>query len=282
MASGVLDVNTIKETGKVVGVYAGLEPVLLVGDVDLAKKVLSTQFEDFVNHTYFQHENAPMGQSVLTLQDDRWRETRKIITPTFTSSKLRSMQTLIDESCLDLIEQLDLNKGKPVDVKDLICGFTMDVIASTAFGTKVNTAKNPQNEIAVNGRRFLSNDLSLTNIAMMMTPWISFKILKLSFFTDTAQYFSDVTLSILKKRRQDPSSRRQDLIQYLMEAEYDGQRLTDKEIADNGVLFFLAGHDTSSIALIHCLHFLALNPDVQSKLQAEIDELHLDGQKIRL
>ncbi|KAI1292703.1 Cytochrome P450 3A29 [Halotydeus destructor] len=279
MASGLVDVATIRETGKVVGVYAGLVPALLIGDVEMAKKVLSSQFQDFVNHNSFQQEDGPMGESVFNLRDERWRETRKIITPTFTASKLRSMQSLMDESCSDLIEQLDLSEGKPVDIKDLICGFTMDVIASTAFGTKVNTAKNPQNEIAVNGRRLLSNDLSFKHIVMMMMPWFSFNVLKLS-FTDTAQFFSDVTISILKKRRQDPRLKRQDLIQCLMEAEHVGKRLTDKQIADNGVIFFLAGHDTSSIALIHCLHFLALNPKVQSKLQAEIDELYLSGQEI--
>ncbi|KAI1298496.1 putative cytochrome P450 6d4 [Halotydeus destructor] len=176
-ASGLLDVATIRETGKVVGVYAGLEPVLLVGDVDLAKRVLSTQFDDFVNHTPFQQENAPMGQSVFTLKDNRWRETRKIITPTFTSSKLRSMQSLIDESCLDLIEQLDFNKGKAVDIKNIICGFTMDVIASTAFGTKVNTAKNPQNEIAVNGRRHRDSNMILAIFAILVSIslWVIYR-----------------------------------------------------------------------------------------------------------
>ncbi|KAI1288132.1 Cytochrome P450 3A21 [Halotydeus destructor] len=65
-----------------------------------------------------------------------------------------------------------------------------------------------------------------------------------------------------------------------MDAEQDGVKLTDKEIADNGLLFFLAGHDTSSITLTHCLYLLALNQTVQETLHKEIDGLFATGQEI--
>ena len=47
--------------------------------------------------------------------------------------------------------------------------------------------------------------------------------------------------------------------------------LTDKEVYANAALFLMAGNDTTSIMLAYTSYLLALNPDIQEKLQSEID-----------
>ena len=47
--------------------------------------------------------------------------------------------------------------------------------------------------------------------------------------------------------------------------------LTDKEVCANATLFLMAGNDTTSIMLAYTSYLLALNPDIQEKLQSEID-----------
>ncbi|KAL9967761.1 hypothetical protein ACROYT_G026053 [Oculina patagonica] len=49
-------------------------------------------------------------------------------------------------------------------------------------------------------------------------------------------------------------------------------RLSDEEIVAQAVVFLLAGYETSSNTLAFTTYFLALNPDVQDKLRAEIKE----------
>ncbi|KAI1298498.1 ATP-binding cassette sub-family G member 4 [Halotydeus destructor] len=207
-----IDKSTLEKSGKVIGVYAFLEPMLLIGDLNIARKVLSTQFEDFVNHSRFQQVDAPMGDSLFTTNDDRWREMKRIISPSFTPAKVRSMQSLIDDSCSDLIKQFELNENMSMDIKNSICGFALDVIASTAFGTKVNTAKNPENEIAVSARRCISPEVYLKALSMVLFPWLSLDVFKMSIFTDTAQFFADFTMNIIHQRRKDISLQRNDLI----------------------------------------------------------------------
>ena len=38
-------------------------------------------------------------------------------------------------------------------------------------------------------------------------------------------------------------------------------------------LFVVAGYETTSTAMAYCAHLLALHPDVQVKVQAEIDQI---------
>ena len=63
---------------------------------------------------------------------------RSALSPAFTSGKMRSMQKLMDECIQDLLEHFRGLDGKPIDIKPLIGGMTLDVIASAAFGTKVS------------------------------------------------------------------------------------------------------------------------------------------------
>ena len=48
--------------------------------------------------------------------------------------------------------------------------------------------------------------------------------------------------------------------------------LSDEEIVANSILFLLAGFETTANALSFVSYLLALNPEIQEKLQAEIDE----------
>ena len=53
--------------------------------------------------------------------------------------------------------------------------------------------------------------------------------------------------------------------------------MTDKEVYANAAGFLIAGNETTSILLSYTSYLLALNPDVQEKLQSEIDSYFEDN-----
>jgi cytochrome P450 family 9 len=56
------------------------------------------------------------------------------------------------------------------------------------------------------------------------------------------------------------------LLSFVLKTEWD-----DDDLTAQAVLFFLAGFDTSSTLLCFATHLLATHPDVQSRLQEEVD-----------
>ena len=68
-----------------------------------------------------------------------------------------------------------------------------------------------------------------------------------------------------------------DLLQLMIDATEEGEggggrRLTDEEIVAHSITFLIAGYETTSNALAYTSYLLAVNPEIQEKLQAAIDE----------
>ena len=72
-----------------------------------------------------------------------------------------------------------------------------------------------------------------------------------------------------------------DLLQLMIDATNDdvgagSKKLTIEQIAGFSVDFLLAGYETTANTLTYTTYLLAMNPDVQEKLQAEIDQYFED------
>jgi cytochrome P450 len=86
-----------------------------------------------------------------------------------------------------------------------------------------------------------------------------------------------IMYGMIERRRAQPSSAnlaRTDLLQMLVSAvdeEGDGGHMSEREVRDQLVTLFLAGHETTSHALTWTWYLLAKNPEVSAKLHAEVD-----------
>ena len=102
--------------------YEGIEPVIFSIDPEFVKEVSVKQFENFQSTMEFDVKDEEMTLDVAT--GEKWKALRKILSPTFTSGKLKGMLEPIGgiaDKAIDHWE--DLAKQNPVqDVKKLIEG----------------------------------------------------------------------------------------------------------------------------------------------------------------
>lgn len=120
------------EYGSIYGIFEGIHPVYVISDVKLIQEVFVTQFNRFYARR-IPLANRILGEERLhvfaTNSYEQWKRQRTILTPAFSSSKMKRLIPIID-SCLDIfMEQLLLKKNeKFINILDLYKRLIMDMI----------------------------------------------------------------------------------------------------------------------------------------------------------
>ncbi|CAH0397753.1 unnamed protein product [Chilo suppressalis] len=292
------------------GQFELTRPVVVVRDIDLIKQVTTKDFEYFLDHrSMVEADIDPLfGRNLITLKGQEWKDMRSTLSPAFTSSKIKLMVPFMmevgnqmTESLKKKIKESNLNYID-VDSKDLTTRYANDVIASCAFGLKVDSMMDEDNEFYKMGK-FVTNFTTLMLVKVLFfiyTPAIM-RILKIKFLPEnTSNFFKGLILKTMKDREKN-NIIRPDMIHLLMQSKkgklaheenactdkdtgfatveecnvgmkMDQKDWSDDDLVAQALLFFLGGFDTVSTAMTFSLHELALSPEVQDKLLAEIRE----------
>ncbi|CAH2980034.1 unnamed protein product [Chilo suppressalis] len=150
-----------------VGRYEFVNPMVVIKDIELIKKVAVKDFENFLDHrTLVDEETDPIcGRNLFSLNGQEWKDMRSTLSPAFTSSKMRQMLPFMVEVGNQMIESLK-NKFKQaktqtidVDCKDLTTRFACDIIGTCAFGLKVDSFVEEKNYFYEMGKLISHVDL---------------------------------------------------------------------------------------------------------------------------
>ncbi|XP_076352547.1 cytochrome P450 3A8-like [Tachypleus tridentatus] len=262
--------------GRLYGFYDGTQPVLYLAEPHLLKTMLVKDFHIFTERRDFHFGHSIADNMLFSLKGDSWKRVRTIITPALTSGKMRK-----------------------------VCyfgGFTMDVIASCAFGTKTNALRNPDCVFTKTDKEAFSSANRWRFLIAFAFPSIM-KLFKIPVIDPSGmEFFKKLTLKIIDQRKHSPETKRIDFLQLLLETmdnklqnskediknvnnygyeeenfkffnnKLQNKYLTEDELVAQCVIFFLAGYETTASALSYIVYLLALNQDCQNKLYQEIDE----------
>ncbi|CAG2171555.1 unnamed protein product [Oppiella nova] len=211
-------------------------------------------------------------------RDSEWKRLRTVISPTFTTGKLKRMTPLILE-CVDTMnENIDKiiakNNGQlsaPVDMKRITGAYAMEVVIQVAFGCKVSALIEPNNPIIENALTQFFRDFSLTLIDDRKRGLETGSPVKRADFLQ-------LLLDSMKNNNQaidgsdeyTDSKSAEKYREIQATDDMTDKSLTNDEIISQCVLFLMAGYETSATTLAMCLYSIAKHPDVQQKLYEEI------------
>ena len=274
--------------------YLGIKPVIVTEDLEIIKSIMVKNFDNFINRSYV----PPLlkkgkVRGLLQLRDEQWRRVRRILTPTFSSRKLRMMTPLIQESCERLRNNMAAvsDTGTSVNVWEWFGMFTMEVILATAFSRDISSTNAKENPLVMAAAsifqtgRSSGNNLAGERLMMILShfPWSVPLLRHLARRTRGAKswdYLEETSLKLIEDRRNTMSSTgtiTQDLLQLMLEAHHEDtvtDRLSNDEIVATVATIMLAGYETTNNTLSYTAYLLALNPTVQDKLIQEINNYY--------
>lgn len=176
------------------------------------------------------------------------------------------------------IEQ-KVTAGEPVELKNTLVLYVLNVVGSVFFGLEANCFKDPNNEFkrihaSINSPKFKDN---VRTALLFLAPGVIdfFRMEQLR--PDIKDFFLRITSETISYREQN-NVRRNDFIQQTIDLMNDEKALgtktlTVESIAGNSFLFYIAGTETSSATAGFMLYEMAKLPKVQQRVQQEIDEV---------
>ncbi|XP_047388809.1 cytochrome P450 3A9-like [Sciurus carolinensis] len=276
------DTQCHKKYGKIWGLYNGQQPVLVITDPEMIKIVLVKEnYSVFTNRPVF----GPLGlmeKALFAARDEDWRRLRTLLSPAFSSGKLKEMFSIINQYGDSLVKYLsqEVKKSKTVTIKEVFGAYSMDVITSTSFGVNIDSLNNPQDPFVEKVKTIGNSDiLSPLFLITILFPFLT-RVLEalniIRFQNNVLNFFTNAVMRIKERRLDDKQKHRVDFLQLMINSQnskdtepYKG--LSDLELVAQSVIFIFAGYDTTSSTLSFIIHTLATHPEVQKKLQQEID-----------
>lgn len=216
-----------------------------------------------------------LGNGLLTSEGDFWRKQRRLAQPAFHRERLAEIVQTMSDLTAEMAAEWEYIKkeGKPFDITIQMNRITLDIVSKALFGADVRSdlelvrnAITVANEFAIARIRYVTKRIPL---------WVPNKANKE--FKKAANALDNLLYAIIDNRNANPSQRN-DLLAMLMEAQDEdtGEGMSHKQLRDEAMTLFIAGHETSALALSWAWYLLAQHPEVMAKLKAELKEV-LDG-----
>jgi len=241
----------------------------LVIKPDYIERVLLTNQQNYVKSKFVQRLLGPvLGEGLFTAEGEAWRRQRRIASPAFQHRRIEGFVEIMAD-CAEAVAVRWAKRTEPFDVAAEMMGLTLDIIARTMFSAEVGG----QIERVRHLMDVLIWDLRPSGLDLFGFPdWLP-RLMPRS-VKEAIREFDAMMEEMIGARRRN-GAERGDLLSMLMAARdpETGEGMSDRQLRDEIMTFFLAGHETTANALGFAWWLLAENPEAEAKLQAEADGL---------
>ncbi len=254
-----------KEYGDVVSFRLVNRRMILISDPDLIEEVLVHKAKNFAKKTYVLHLLWPiLGNGLLSSEGEFWLKQRRLMQPMFSKHQIGSYADSFVEYTQRMVDRW--TDGAELDVFQEMIGVTLEIIGKALFDADVTDDMSDIGDaLTVMMHSFLARWGSVTPPLPLYIPTPANVR-----FTRAIKRVDKLIYRFIADRRASHEEKN-DLLSVLLRArDEDGSRMTDKQLRDEAITLFLAGHETTANTLAFSLYLLATNPEVLTKLQEEV------------
>lgn len=270
-----------------VGVYELFnKPAVLVRDLELVKEILVSSFQHFNKNSFEVDASIDPLASMNPFVNvgDQWKEKRSQIVPVLTATRVRSTFPIIKNVAENFLNYVDRVRGGSPDfeVKEVCGRYTIDSVASCAFGIDAESFANPDAEFARMGFELFNADSAIAWLRAMLAlfaPKLA-SLLKLAFIPKHIDCWFRSLIENVTNLRKDGKVQRRDLFQAIHDtlSQNGTVPVNSNELIGHSVTFLTEGFETSGTLMSYVLFELATNREVQDRVLQELDSALEDDQ----
>lgn len=248
-----------------------MREMYLTTDPDVIEDVLVTHVRHFEKSDIYKDFVARfIGNGILVSDGEFWRKQRRLVQPAFHRQRIDNYAGIMTDLTTDMLDTWQ--DGDTRDIHHDMVLLTFAIVSKTLFD--LDAAKEaPRVANAVEELQDSVN--SYYGIDAILPRWIQTP--KRKHQQDVIDEIDELMYSIINERRAEAQDRG-DLLSMLLTVEDadTGEKMADKQVRDELLTLFMAGHETTANTLSWAWMLLGQNPDKAQKLYDEVDRV-LEG-----
>jgi cytochrome P450 len=225
----------------------------VINHPDDVKRVLVSNHKNYTKGVGLDRVKILLGNGIMTSEGDFWRRQRYMMQPMFHRRVITEFARVIDAANERFIARWEAQaaRGESVNVTDDMSSLTLDIVLRAVFGRDLErlTTESGGNPFAV------VTEEPVRNLQF------AYKFRSLG-----------KLVAAVMRRRAGEADEHVDFLAMLMSArdKETGDPMGERELIDEVMTLVVAGHETTASALNWTWYLLALHPQVESQLHAEI------------
>lgn len=262
-------VQTAVDYGDVTNFRVGKWDYWFFAHPDAVRDVLVTRDECFIKGPALRRAKDTLGEGLLTSEGDLHRRQRRLVQPALHPQRVA---TYADAMTADARRTADAwRDGQEVDLHEEMMRLTLRIVAKTLFDADVAA------DVDVIGKAM---DISVGMFVRAMSPWgplLNHLPLPSNYRFKRAWGKLEGTIErFIAERHAGGAAAKDDLLSRLLAAtdtEGDGSGMSDRQLRDEAITLFTAGHETTANALTFTFYLLSQHPEIAARLRAELADV---------
>jgi cytochrome P450 len=239
--------------------------VFFINHPDYIEDVLVNNARKFHKGRVLQANKGVFGEGLLTSEGSFWLRQRRLAQPAFHRARIATYAETMVQYTQRLLETW--HDGEERDIHEEMMRVTLQIVGKTLFDADVTKDAREVGQ-SLELLMELSADFGK---AIMIPEWVpTIHNLRKA---RAIRKLDRIIYRIIEERRKSERDTGDLLSMLLAARDDDGSRMTDKQLRDESITLFLAGHETTANALSWTWWLLAQNPEAENILHAELDSL---------
>jgi cytochrome P450 len=260
--------NAAREYGDLVYFRVARQHMYFVNHPDYVREILVSNQGNFIKSRALQRAKVLLGEGLLTSEGQHHLRQRRLVQPGFHRERLAGYAEAMSECAIRWRKRCQA--GSTLDVSTEMPLLTLSVVAKTLFSADV------QSEASEIGAAMTTVLQMFRLLLMPFAEYLEKLPLPHVRRLKKARARLDATIYGLIRERRNSGQDTGDLLSMLLFAqdqEREGAQMTDKQVRDEALTLFLAGHETTANALTWTWYLLSQHPEVERRLHEEIDDV---------
>jgi len=243
-------------------------PVYLIVDPEDIRHVFQENYRNYSKQTRgFQVLRSFLAGGLLTAEGSEWLKQRRIAQPAFHRARIAGFGETMARAADEMLDRWDASGAETLDVTAEMMRLTLRIVGETLLGSDVSSdADRVGRAVAVALR--MAND----SITRLVEPPRFLPIRRNRQLGEALRTLDEVVYGMIARRRRSGADTG-DLLSMLMHArdEETGDGMDDRQLRDEVMTIFLAGHETTAVALGWTWYLLSTHPAAARRLIEEVD-----------